>query len=365
MAAMNEDALPGVRGPVVIACAAPFGVGGMGRHLEELVEFCRGRGWETRWFATELKNGPANGKAVGSQWIKWLRKLPPMRFSAAWQGYLEAIAFDRAVAAKLPEGHTFIGFNGQCFASLCAVRRLNFKRVIDVAATPHVSLTVAQARAAFAYAPVEPLGFIRAQQRRFLREYALADQIVCATNYVRKSFLDESVSAEKLTRFDLSAHPRFRPNANSRRSDGKFRIVAVGSLNLVKGTAVLLDAFGKFNFAESELMLVGGSGTRQMRRFLEERMAKDSRIRIAPGDPLPHLQAADVCAHAAFQDGFAYAPMEAMACGVPVIVTRQTGMKEFVREGVNGFVVPEGDPEAIADALWKVKNLRARTQSTT
>jgi glycosyltransferase involved in cell wall biosynthesis len=220
-----------------------------------------------------------------------------------------------------------------------------------------VNLTVAQARAAFAYAPVEPLGYIGAQQRRFLREYALADQIVYATEYVRKSFADEGVSAEKLTRFELSAHPRFRAHAKERKRDGKFRIVAVGSLNLVKGTAVLLDAFAKLDLAESELTLVGGSGTRQMRRFLAERMARDSRITIAPGDPLPYLQGADVCVHAAFQDGFAYAPMEAMACGVPAIVTEHTGMKEHVREGVNGFVVPAGDAEAIVMALRRVRKL--------
>jgi glycosyltransferase involved in cell wall biosynthesis len=302
---------------------------------------------------------------VWVKWVEWLKRLPPLRFSAAWQGYLEAVAFDRAVAERLPEGHTFVGFNGQCLTSLCAARRLNFKRVIDVAATPHVNLTVAQARAAFAYAPVEPLGFIGAQQRRFLREYALADQIVYATEYVRKSFLNEGVSAEKLTRFELSAHPRFRANAGERKRDGKFRIVAVGSLNLVKGTAVLLDAFAKLALAESELTLVGGSGSRQMGKFLKERIARDSRIRIAPGDPLPWLQAADVCVHAAFQDGFAYAPMEAMACGVPVIVTEHTGMKEYVHEGVDGFVVPTGNAEAIVAALRKARDLQAPLSSRT
>jgi len=357
---MNENALAGVRGPVVIACAAPFGVGGMGRHLEELVEFCRARGWETSWFATNLKGGPEGGEAIRVRWIEWLKRLPPVRFSAAWQGFLEAVAFDRAVAARFQNGHTFIGFSGQCLASIGAARRLNFKRVNVATATAHVNFAVAQAKAAFAYAPVESLGNIGAQHRRLLREYALADQIVYATEYVRKSFVDAGVSAEKLTRFELSPHSRFRPNASLRKDDGKFRIVAVGSLNLAKGTAVLLDAFARFDLGEAELTLVGGSGTRQMRRFLRDRVARDSRIRISPGDPLAHLQAANVCVHAAFQDGFAYAPMEAIACGVPVIVTDQTGMKEYVREGVNGFVVPAGNPGAIVEALQKVMRMRAR-----
>jgi glycosyltransferase involved in cell wall biosynthesis len=359
MVAMNESALAGVRGPIVIACAAPYGIGGMGRHLQELVEFCRARQWETKWFASDAKGGPEGGEVVRVKWVDWLKRLPPIRFSAAWQGYLESIAFDGAISERLPNGQTFIGFNGQCLNSFCAARRLNFEKLIDVAATPHVNLTVTQARTAHAYAPVEPLGYIAAQHRRFLREYALADQIVYATEYIRKSFINEGMVSEKLTRFELSPHPRFRPAAE-RPQDGRFRIVSVGSLNLVKGTAVLLDAFAKFDVAESELILVGGSGTRSMRKFLEARVAKDSRIRIAPGDPLPFLQAADVCVQAAFQDGYAYAPMEAMACRTPVIVTEHTGMKEYVREGVNGFVVPAGDPDALVRALREVRSMRRR-----
>jgi glycosyltransferase involved in cell wall biosynthesis len=43
--------------------------------------------------------------------------------------------------------------------------------------------------------------------------------------------------------------------------------------------------------------------------------------------------------------------MEALACGVPVVVTEDTGMKEYVRDGVNGFVVPTGSVDAIVAAL--------------
>jgi glycosyltransferase involved in cell wall biosynthesis len=43
--------------------------------------------------------------------------------------------------------------------------------------------------------------------------------------------------------------------------------------------------------------------------------------------------------------------MEAMACGVPVIVTEDTGMKEYITEGINGYVVPTGDIDALRDRL--------------
>jgi glycosyltransferase involved in cell wall biosynthesis len=88
-----------------------------------------------------------------------------------------------------------------------------------------------------------------------------------------------------------------------------------------------------------------------MRKYLAQKLRADPRITISPGDPLPHLQRAHVYVHPSFQDGYGYAPMEALACGVPVIVTEDTGMKEHVREGVDGYVVPAGDPDALLDRL--------------
>jgi glycosyltransferase involved in cell wall biosynthesis len=77
---------------------------------------------------------------------------------------------------------------------------------------------------------------------------------------------------------------------------------------------------------------------------------------MAPGDPLPALRRADVYVHPTYEDGFAYSPMEALACGVPVIVTEDTGMKEHVVEGVNGYIVPTGNWEALLERMEHVLN---------
>ncbi len=94
-----------------------------------------------------------------------------------------------------------------------------------------------------------------------------------------------------------------------------------------------------------------------MRCYLQEKLRQDSRISIGPDDPLPHLQRANVYVHPSFTDGFGYAVAEAMACGTPVIVTDETGMKEHVQEGANGFVVPCGNSQAIRDRLELLRDL--------
>jgi glycosyltransferase involved in cell wall biosynthesis len=65
---------------------------------------------------------------------------------------------------------------------------------------------------------------------------------------------------------------------------------------------------------------------------------------------LPHLRQARLCVHPAYEDGFAYAPAEALACGVPLIVSEDTGMKELIGDG-DGLVVPSGDVATLAEAI--------------
>jgi glycosyltransferase involved in cell wall biosynthesis len=91
-----------------------------------------------------------------------------------------------------------------------------------------------------------------------------------------------------------------------------------------------------------------------MRRYVAEWTVADPRVTLSPGDPLPHLYRADACVHASFEDGFGYAPMEALACGVKVIVSEDTGMKEYVEGGLNGYVVPTGDSDAIVERLREI-----------
>ncbi|MGB9586737.1 MAG: glycosyltransferase family 4 protein, partial [Armatimonadota bacterium] len=66
------------------------------------------------------------------------------------------------------------------------------------------------------------------------------------------------------------------------------------------------------------------------------------------------LSITTVLAHPATMEGFANCVLQAMAAGVPVVVTAVGGMPEAVRDGVNGILIPPRDPNAIADAVMKL-----------
>jgi glycosyltransferase involved in cell wall biosynthesis len=63
---------------------------------------------------------------------------------------------------------------------------------------------------------------------------------------------------------------------------------------------------------------------------------------------------ADVFVFSSLREGFGMPPLEAMACGTPVVTTDCGGVLDYAEDGVNCLVVPVGDPQAMADAVHRI-----------
>jgi glycosyltransferase involved in cell wall biosynthesis len=221
-----------------------------------------------------------------------------------------------------------------------------------VAATSHVRNVQRKHAELLAKYPIDESWLNQTQVRKTLAEYAEADLIIVGSEYTRQSMRAEGIDASKLVKFHYHAHPRFSPNPSGAPPDpDRFRIVYCGAITPMKGVPVLIEAFARFERPGAELVIVGNTGSRSMRKYIRDAMQRDPRIQLSPGDPLPVLRQARVYVHPSGEDGFGYAPIEALACGVPVIVTQDTGMNERVREGENGFIVPTGQWEPILQRL--------------
>jgi len=199
-----------------------------------------------------------------------------------------------------------------------------------------------------------------AQIRKTCREYDLADRVLVHSNYVWESLVEHGVPEHKLFRTVLRVPGRFCP-PGSLHEDGLFRVVYVGRLDATKGVTILLEAFRRLPFKNARLFLVGGWSSGPVRRRYERMVEGNDRIVFCPGDPVPILQRADVYVHPSFEDGYSYSAVEALACGVPVIVTGETGMKEYVRESETGYVVPAGDADALIQRIEAVRQRPLRS----
>jgi glycosyltransferase involved in cell wall biosynthesis len=263
-----------------------------------------------------------------------------------WAG---SVRFDADAARVLPPAEHLIAFNGTALAQFRAASRTPMQSVGLVSANSHIRRVIRQHERAYRQYPLER-PWATHLARRNLREYEQADRIYVATRYVRESFAEQGFAEELLSLFPLTPDARFRP-ASTANAAGTFDILYSGSLLVHKGVPLLIDAFRRLPYGDMRLVLVGGWKTRSMRRFIEASRAEDPRISVSPGDPLPHLHAARLCVHAAYEDGFAYAPAEALACGVPVILSEDTGMKELLDSDRRGLIVPTGDVDALAQAI--------------
>jgi glycosyltransferase involved in cell wall biosynthesis len=340
--ARQERELPD--GRVLVTCSAPFGGGGLGRHLAEIIGALERRGQEADYICEARPDGPADPEHEVH--VRRMVALAPLtRRSPAWRLWSASVGFDRAATRLLRDADHLIGFNGTSLRQF----RASSSPVSLVSATAHMRHVVEQHRRAHRSYPLEPPWATRVLARN-LAEYERAERIHVSSRYVWDSFVAQGIAEERLAMFPLTPDPRF---TSAVRDLGRstFDIVYVGGLSVDKGVPLLLDAVARVPFEDLRLLLVGGWKTRGMRTFVTDACARDPRVSVVPGDPLERLRGASLYVHPTYSDGFGYAPVEAMACGVPVLVSEDTGMKDLIEEGGLGGVLPTGDCAALAEAI--------------
>jgi glycosyltransferase involved in cell wall biosynthesis len=352
-ASAQESALPS--GRVVVSCSARLGSGGLGRHLCEIVDALRRGGRRAHVISGSTRRSSPNAAIshqrhmFGIPYLSGVLSAAPVPVSAALRTRAFMSEFDAYAARRLPEVEHLIAFNGQATTQFRAARRAGYESIELVSANSHIRRVARQHALAHRAYPLER-SWTTHLVKRNLGEYARADRIYVSSRYVRESFLEEGFSEELLSDFPLTPDPRYE-RVREPPASARFDIVYIGSLAVHKGVPLLVEAFRRLPYGDMRLLLVGGWRTRGMRRFIEGECARDRRISICPGDPLPQLRGARLCVHPTFEDGFAYAPAEALACGVPVIVSEDTGMKDLVDAPRTGLVLPTGDVDALSEAI--------------
>lgn len=159
---------------------------------------------------------------------------------------------------------------------------------------------------------------------------------------------------------------RFKPgpSALTLRSDlgweGKEVFISTRSWEPVYAVDVLVRAFALVlqRLPSARLMLLGDGSLEGEVRLLIKELGLEDFIHApgrAPYSLLPeYFRSADAYVSAAVSDGTSISLLEAMACGLPVVVSNSFGNLEWVREGVNGALAPPGDIGSLSAAMLSV-----------
>ncbi len=201
-----------------------------------------------------------------------------------------------------------------------------------------------------------------------LFESSVLRAVICNSQMVRKDILarfaiDESRVHVIYNGVDTQRfHPRLRDQAQSLRAALGLPIdppllLFVGSGFERKGLAAAIQALARAQTA-AHLVVVGGDKHLPRYRRLARKLEVSDRVHfLGPLQAVEHAYgAADALVLPTLYDPFPNATLEAMACGLPVIVSRQAGTREIVREGQNGLTCDALDIEALARHIETLAN---------
>lgn len=260
-------------------------------------------------------------------------------------------AFDRAVARKLEPADLVVAWSSMALHTHRRARQLGARTVVERGSS-HIAFQhdiLDEERRRWGLQGAAPVDSWTLDKE--LREYAEADAIAIPSGFVKRSFIAHGVPESKLLQVpygvDLSA---FRPAPAAPHA---FRAIYVGAISLRKGIPDLLEAVKR---AGVELWLVGPQHP-EAEPFLRAQTGHFEHKGAVPQARLPAFYAqADVFVIASIEEGLALVIPQALACGLPVICTSNSGGEDLVRDGVNGFVVPIRDPDAIAERLARLRD---------
>jgi len=199
--------------------------------------------------------------------------------------------------------------------------------------------------------------------RDTLREeeiFAVADTVTVASSFAARTYVEAGVPADKLHVIPLGVRlENFRkttePPAES------FNVLFAGSISLRKGVPYLLEAFARLRKANKRLRLAG-----HVDASLKEIMGRlpldgvEFLGSLAPQQLAETMSRSHALVLPSVEDGFGMVMAQAMACGCPVICSTNTGGPDLLTDGVEGFVVPIRDADAITARLQELVDDSAR-----
>lgn len=183
-------------------------------------------------------------------------------------------------------------------------------------------------------------------------EFHAADQVMVLSQVARRSMVREGISARKILVNPCGVNlSEFRPG---KKEDRVFRIIQCGGIQARKGVQYLLRAFSELKLRQAELWFIGGGlENSSLKSIIQRYRAGNIHFKgsIPQNQLYKYYQQGSGFVLASIADGFGMVVPQAMACGLPVIVSENVGAADLVTAGKTGFVIPIRDVDSLKEKL--------------
>lgn len=190
------------------------------------------------------------------------------------------------------------------------------------------------------------------QIHRKERELKSAQYFLCASTVTRDSLLYSGIKPEQCLMLPYGIDSDLFEFKKIEIIDHPLEFVYVGGTKELKGISYLLDAFERIDPQKARLTVVGiNSLSDNLYQKYSDRIHFLGSI---AHDRLPSLLCSmDAMIFPSLGDGFGLSALEGMSCGLPLICSDKSGIKDLIVDGVNGYIIPIQDENAIIKIVNK------------
>lgn len=268
--------------------------------------------------------------------------------------------FDKMAVQYIDKCNIFHGWNNFSLASLRRAKSLGAITVIERASShPNTQNNLLEEE----YNHFLGKSYINNKVKR-LTERAIQELLECSYITVPSVFAANSMIKNGIEREKLLLIPfgvdicKFKP---AEKKDNIYRVLFVGQVSIRKGILYLLEAWKELNLSNSELT-IAGEVSPDIKQFLKKYVNNPAiKFYGHVSNPVKIFQSASTFIFPSIEEGSALVTYEAMACGLPVIVTENSG--SVARDGIDGFIIPIRNVEAIKEKILTLcENHEKRTE---
>lgn len=265
-------------------------------------------------------------------------------------------AFSRAVvAAGFGDVGGVYGMSGECLEQLAAARRAGLWTAVEQVIAPRSEadrLVALEHERHPGWEPPPRENRLAADYaRREEAEWAQADVVICPSEFVRDGIARAGGPVDKCVVVPYGVDAPALAAGNRPALPGRLRVLTVGSVGLRKGTPYVLAVAARMGRMAS-FRMVGPAAHLPEARRSELSDVLELVGQVPRGELAAHYRWADVFLLPSVCEGSATVIYEALAAGLPVVTTHNAG--SIVRDGVDGFICPVGDVDAICERLERL-----------
>jgi glycosyltransferase involved in cell wall biosynthesis len=187
------------------------------------------------------------------------------------------------------------------------------------------------------------------------QELIAADRVVCPSQFVMES-IPESIRLKKPCQIAPFGSPDEKPLPNTQKSSPELKVLFVGSMSQRKGLADIFKAMKFFKKQRVSLSVLGQPSLPQ--EFYRKQCSEFIYFPPCANNKVREIMSMhDVLILPSIIEGRALVQQEALACGLPIIVTPNAGGEDLIETGVTGHLIPIRSPEKIREKIeWFLEN---------